>query len=334
MPALRPLIAFWLCALFLVDARAAPVCAVRPQAQPALTALEAVMARGRFVTYQPTSLQIWDGRPTSADDASMEQDLKTLRPRFDGLITYSALNGAERIADIAARLGFRAVIVGIWDFRNQTEIDNAIASARRHPTLVRAIALGNETLFARRADWAQVSAAVKRLRQQLPSVAITVTEPFHLFAQPDAQPLLAELDLMTVNVHPVFQPWFRDAPDFNAADFVVKVVDQMADVYCGPILVKETGVPTEPAAKGYTRARQRSFYQALRQQFPPTGKRAFAYFDAFDAPWRAYDANPVPGTFAEEAHWGLFDDKRRPKPVVETIPKLPNDRATPNTNRK
>lgn len=323
MKSFRLLIALWLLATQFSAAHATPVCTARPANQSAVAELRKAMAQGRFVTYQPTSLQVWDGRPTQADDASMEQDLKTLRPRFDGLITYSALNGAERIPDVAARLGFRAVIIGIWDFRDQKEIDSAIASARRNPKLVRAIALGNETLFARRATWAEMTAAVKKLRAQLPQVPITVTEPFHMFVEADAQPLLREIDLLTVNVHAIFQPWFRNAPDANAADFVVRVVDQMAGLYCGPILVKETGVPTEPAAKGYTEARQRTFYQALRQQFPSTPDRAFAYFDAFDAPWRAYDANPVPGTFAEEAHWGLFTDKRQPKPVVQEIPKLP-----------
>lgn len=326
MKTFRSLIVFGLFSILFASAQAAPVCTPRPANQAALGELRKAMAAGRFITYQPTSLQVWDGRPTQADDASMEQDLKTLRPRFDSLISYSAVNGAERIADIASRLGFRSMIIGIWSFRDQKEIDNAIASARRNPKLVRGIALGNETLFAHRANWAEMTAAVKKLRERAPEIPITVSEPFHLFAEPEAQPLLREMDLLTVNVHPIFQPWFRDAPDANAADFVVRVVDQMAGLYCGPILVKETGLPTEPAAKGYTEARQRSFYQALRKQFPSTTNRAFAYFDAFDAPWRAYDANPVPGTFAEEAHWGLYTEKRQPKPVVEVIPILPSRR--------
>lgn len=322
---MKPLRKFALLCLFAAmfnSAGAEPVCTSRPASMAAVKALQQVMANGRFVTYQPTSLQVWNGNPTPADNASMEQDLKTLRPWFDGLITYSAVNGAERIADIAARLGYRAVIIGIWDFRDQREVDNAVASARRNPNLVRAVILGNETLFARRATWAEMTAALDRLRAQLPNVALSISEPFHLFLEADARPALREIDVMTANVHPVFQPWFRGAPDFNAADFVVKVTEQLAGVYCGPILIKETGVPTAPADKGYTEARQAGFYRALRRQFAPSDKKAFAYFDAFDAPWRAYDANPVPGTFAEEAHWGLFDEKRQPKAVLRELPRL------------
>ena len=77
--------------------------------------LQNVMATGRFVAYQPTALKAVDGKLTTADDASIRADLETLRPWFDGLITYGAQNGNERVPDIATELGFRAVILGVWD---------------------------------------------------------------------------------------------------------------------------------------------------------------------------------------------------------------------------
>src|SRR6202011_3970599 len=82
--------------------------------------------------------------------------------------------------------------------------------------------------------------------------------------------------------------------------------------YCGPILVKEVGVPTAPSEAGFTPDRQASFFTELLTQFPPARQRSFAYFSAFDAPWRAFDeiARPAPASSAnphpEEAHWGLF----------------------------
>jgi exo-beta-1,3-glucanase (GH17 family) len=103
---------------------------------------------------------------------------------------------------------------------------------------------------------------------------------------------------------------------------VVNVVAKLREVACGPVLVKETGVPTAPASLGYSPQRQTSFYEALQQRFKPGGQSAFAYFSAFDAPWRANDESPVPGEHPEEAHWGLFDAQRKPKPVVQQIPLL------------
>ena len=84
----------------------------------------------------------------------------------------------------------------------------------------------------------------------------------------------------------------------------------------------QTGVPTAPQEAGYTEQRQSSFYEELRRRLPPSGTRAFAYFSAFDAPWRVRDANPIPGEHPAEAHWGLYDAQRRPKAVVAQLPLL------------
>jgi exo-beta-1,3-glucanase (GH17 family) len=182
-------------------------------------------------------------------------------------------------------------------------------------------------VFARRESFAALATLVISVRRRLPTIAISTTEPFHIFYGSGSAELLHQLDFMLVIVHPVFQPWFRDAPDRNAAEFVVNVVGKLGDRYCGPILVKEVGVPTAPATAGFTPDRQASFFAELLTQFPRARGRSFAYFSAFDAPWRAFDAialaQPAPAqAHPEEAHWGLFDEQRRPKPVVARIPVL------------
>lgn len=294
----------------------------RKQTSPALTQLKEVLSRGRFISYQPTSLKIVDGRATHASEASIADDLTVLRKRFDGLITYSALNGAERIPDVAATMGFRAVIVGVWDIANQEEIANAIAAWRRHPNLVVGISLGNEIVLGKRGTFESIVHVLEKVRTEAKGVLLTTSEPFHLFYDRDSAATLAQIDFMLVNVHPVFQPWFAQAPSENAAQFVVNVVDRLAQIYCGPILVKETGEPTAPAGAGYSPSRQADFYRILRDAFASTSMRAFAYFAAFDAPWRVDDSHPVPGYHPEEGYWGLYDERRIPKAVVATIPEL------------
>jgi exo-beta-1,3-glucanase (GH17 family) len=123
----------------------------------------------------------------------------------------------------------------------------------------------------------------------------------------------------------VFQPWFREATDATAAQFVVNVTDQLAQIYCGPILIKETGLPSAPATGGFSVTRQAAFYKELRARFPPNSARAFAYFVAFDAPWRAHDATGVPGPHPEEAYWGLYDANRKRKLAVDQLPPLAQD---------
>jgi exo-beta-1,3-glucanase (GH17 family) len=308
------------------------VCSHNAAAGQAVERLEDAMARGRFIAYSPTALQVVNGRASHADAASIRADLQVLRPRFDSLITYGSIDGAEQIPAIAASLGYRAVIIGVWDPFNSQQMDSAITAARTRPDVVVGVSLGNELIMARRHSFAELASLAVDVRRRSPSIAVSTTEPFHMFYEPAATELLRQLDFLLVNVHPVFQPWFRDAPDENAAAFVVNVVARLQEGYCGPILVKETGVPTAPADMGFTALRQASFFTQLASRFQPARMRSFAYFSAFDAPWRAYDEIPVPSaqtpgaTHPAEAHWGLFDENRRPKPVVAVIPLLPGSR--------
>jgi exo-beta-1,3-glucanase (GH17 family) len=286
--------------------------------------LRVAMAQGRFIAYQPTSLQVIDGRVTEADVASIRADLTQLRERFDGLITYDAIHGAQQIPEIAAALKFRALIIGVWDPGDERQLAAALEAARRFPRLVVGISLGNEVLFAHRSDPGALREVVTRVRERAPALALSTSEPFHIYDQPAAAALLGQLDFLLLNVHPVFQPWFREAPDSTAAQFVVNVLAKLAPLACGPVLVKETGVPTAPASAGFTGARQAGFYRELRRLLPPSGTQAFAYFAAYDAPWRAYDTTGVPGAHPEEAYWGLYDAGRRPKAAARDLSALPH----------
>jgi exo-beta-1,3-glucanase (GH17 family) len=298
-----------------------PACRDEDEVARVTAPLRAALAQRRFVTYQPTALQVRDGRATRADAPSIRADLEALRPYFDALVTYDALNGAEQVPAIAARLGFRALVIGVWDPFDEAQVEAALLAARRHPALVVGLSLGNEMLFGRRRGHAELAARIEAIRRRAPGLALSTTEPFHMFLEPRAATLLSRVDFVLANVHPVFEAWFRGAPDANAARFVVEVTGLLAATHCGPVLVKETGVPTAPASSGFTAQRQRGFYLALQREFPPSASRGFAWFSAFDAPWRVADWHPVPGAHPEEAHWGLFDADRRPKPVVAVIPR-------------
>jgi exo-beta-1,3-glucanase (GH17 family) len=307
-------------------AHAQAQCAHDAAAAPALGRLADALAHGRFVAYQPTSLSVVDGHVSNATPAGIRADLTLLRPHFDALITYDAVHGVQEVAPAAAALKFRALIIGIWNPFDPAELDAALAAARRFPQLVVGVSLGNEMIFSHRSDPERLKALVQRVRAQAPQLPLATSEPFHIFQSADAAPLVASLDFLLPNVHPVFQPWFRTATDQTAAQFVVNVVGDLAGRYCGPLLVKETGIPTAPAAEGFSSARQASFYAQLRHLLPPSRQRAFAYFAAFDAPWRAQDATGVPGPHPSEAYWGLFDSQRRPKPAIDQLPPLAQDR--------
>jgi len=323
---MRFILAVVLATFIAAPAVAAPVCAVRETAAPALSRLQDAMAEGRFVAYQPTELKVWEGYPVPAGEAGIRADLEALRPWFDGLVTYGSHSGAERIPAIAKELGFRAVVLGVWDPGDEAEVKNAVAAWKENPDIVAGVSLGNEIVFARRGTWQDLEVAVDALYERAPGLPVTVTEPFASFLDDAAaRPVLAKLDFLAVNVHPVFEAWFEDAPPFNWADFVVKVTERLgSEAFCGPVLVKETGVPTGPAEQAFTPEKQKAFYAELAKQMPPARDHAFAWFSAFDAPWRVHDFTPDPETDerAQEGHWGLFTENREPKPVMEAVPRL------------
>ena len=311
--------------LLIVSALAA-VCGKNTSAAPRLERLTAAMAHGQFIAYTPSSMQLVNGKPTRTDPSTIRADLQLLRPRFDSIITYGALNGAEAIPAIAASLEFRALIIGVYDPFDATELNAALAAAQSNPKLVVGLALGNELLFFHRHNAGELARLLDTVHTRAPQVPLSTTEPFHVYYDPAMSSLLERMDFLLANAHPIFQPWFHSAADSDAAQFVVNVVSKVAASYCGPILVKETGVPTAPAENGYTEQRQAGFYEELLHRFPPSAERAFTYFAAFDAPWRLHDYGPIPGQrpAPEEAYWGLYDASRRPKAVIARIPLLTN----------
>src|SRR5215472_5705885 len=102
-------------ALLAPVAAAQPVCEHSAAAEAARAHLARVMTQGRFITYEPTALQVVDGRVHDADPASIRADLEVLRAHFDALITYDAVHGAQAIPAIAAALRFRALVIGVWN---------------------------------------------------------------------------------------------------------------------------------------------------------------------------------------------------------------------------
>jgi exo-beta-1,3-glucanase (GH17 family) len=309
-------------ALFPANAPAQAICARNPAVTPALTRLRTTMAHGRWVDYQPTSQQVLYGHPTQADPASIRADLKVLRPRFDGLITYTAVNGAEAIPAIASELGFHALIIGVWNPFDAAELNAGLTAAQQHRNMVVGLSLGNEMLFFQQRKPDELTKLLDAVHTRAPWLALSTTEPFHEFGQPELHPVLLRMDFLLANVHPVFQPWFRTASNATSVQFVLNVVAQLQQQYCGPVLVKETGMPTAPEPVGYTVHKQAQFYAELAHRFPGSAEHAFAWFEAFDAPWRLKDYALGKAPAEEEAHWGLYDERRRPKEIVASIEPL------------
>lgn len=279
------------------------------------------LASVRFVAYTPRGYDPGAGGP-APNDAALRADLAILRGRFDGLVTYSCANGLDRIAALARETGFRAVILGVWLPSDSRELERALAAARAESRVVIALAIGNEGLFFHRYDEPALTDAFARARAAQPGLALTTSEPFSVYLEPERAKMLPRMDFLLPNVHPIDEPWYPTAPPSAAVEMVANVVSQLEQRHRLPVLVKETGLPSGPAANGFTPEAQAAFWSALAHKLPPTRTHAFAWFEAFDSPWkpaRAIDAPPEKR--AREAFWGFFDANGRPKPALESVPR-------------
>jgi exo-beta-1,3-glucanase (GH17 family) len=288
--------------------------------------LASAIAGQRFVSYVPREFSIKYGVPQTATAAGIRADLHALRPYFSGIITYGLEHGQALIPELAVAAGYHALILGVWDPTNRAELDQAIALARRYPRQVVALVLGNEGLFWKRYQASDLSAAAEYVRRQLPGIPLGSSEPFSVYLDSlDAETLL-QLDLLLPNVHPRFEPWFDPDRIAQAVSFVTEVLARLQTLTDKPILIKETGLPSAPAQQGFSEQRQADFWRQLLTRIPPAPSRGVAAFEAFDAPWKPRELEDEFGRLeASEAHWGLWRQDGREKPVVQSFGHWPGE---------
>jgi exo-beta-1,3-glucanase (GH17 family) len=295
---------------------AGPVCASEPPAFFSYLQSE----RPAMIAFVPTG---FDPRrpsghaPWPAD--RLHADLRALRPAFDGLVLYDFRpDVTPGILEQASALGYRAVLLGIWDPRSDGEIAGTAELVRRWSgRLALAVVIGNEGINDNRYGIADLSRASERLRALIGSTGtalpMSTSEPAGDYGWP---PLLAFGDFLAPNIHPAIDHEGK-APDFAVAWVRARAI-AIARLAGRPVLVKETGMPNGGAA-AFSAERQRAFWAAwlaagaLAPIEPPPMFVSFAAaFEAFDAQWKAEQLrDPV------EGHWGLMSADRAPYPAYE-----------------
>jgi exo-beta-1,3-glucanase (GH17 family) len=281
----------------------------------------ALFSGSRYIAYTPRSFSVVKGVVTPATPSGIESDLKTLRFCFDGLVTYSALNGLEKIPEIAKQTGFRAIILGIWDPASPVELQHVLASIEKYPEIVAAVIVGNEGLYSKRYQTVAVETAIKKIKAVYPELPVATSEPFFLYLEPAYFHFFNIADFLAPNVHPVFEPWFKPENPEQGVSMVIQVVEKMKAAYGKPVLVKETGMPSGPESRGFTKERQARFWKAFIEGAPTSAGRDYVCFEAFDAPWKpAVMAETFPGDHVAEGFWGFFSADGSQKPVVKMIP--------------
>lgn len=291
---------------------------------PALAAdlakLRAAFASVHFIAYSPSAYV--DGGLVGRE--SVRRDLEILAPDFDGIVTYASDNGSEHVAGLARETGIRAVVLGVYDPANTTELDTAIRLAREHPDVVVAICVGNEGLISHRYDWPTLKRGLDTVRAALPELPVTTGEPFVIHLEWTPPGFFDAQDFIGVNIHPLFEGWFTPEKLDAGMDYLDAILGKVIARAPGkPVLIKETGVPGQPGGT-WSPEVQAGFWTRVERRFARNGDRAFVAFEAFDAPWKpaviAREFKDYGGSVdPREAYWGFWSVDGDPKPVVERL---------------
>lgn len=287
-----------------------------PATLPFLEYLRA--GRGSLVAFSPTNHDPRSGADYRApNSASILADLRALRPAFDGIILYGYdKNVTPHVVSSMRQLGYRALMLGIWNPSSEDEIAGVAELANQvGDSMAVAIAIGNEGVAFNRYRFEDVKMGADRVKRRLKladRVAICTSEPF---SQYGFQPLQAFGDFLAPNIHPVF-----DKPELGPAEAAAWTRDRamaLAGVAKRPILVKETGFP-HGGDRRFSPARQAEFWKAYlapgRVALSPDDRTIWvshvAAFESFNLPWKAAQSKiPI------EEFWGLMSVDRKPYPA-------------------
>jgi exo-beta-1,3-glucanase (GH17 family) len=279
----------------------------RPKNFPFLTELVSEKPP-KFITYTPSKLDPRNpANNQSLLTSDIRKDLETLRPTFDGLVLYGYHEACTpRITAIAKSLGYRSIMLAIWDPKSTAELDGVIALASLHEKDFHlAVIVGNEGITFKRYEAEDLQIAATRLRTNLPaSIPLTTSEPLVGY---DHDFIRNFGDFAAPNIHPVFDN--EKATAAEAAKWTREKAIELAERCKKPVLLKETGFP-HAGKPAYTPASQREFWMAYRKSGDLQKSKS-------ENVWAFHNVAFEASGLEIEKSWGLFSSDRKPHPALE-----------------
>jgi exo-beta-1,3-glucanase (GH17 family) len=280
-----------------------------------------------------------DGQRPGGPSPTREQlreDLRLIAKRWPVVRLYGSAEFAPKVLDVIRgddlNLG---VLLGVWiaaearhdssgrpierfpdaAAANRREIEAGVKLANRHPSIVRALVVGNETQVywsAGRVPHAQLVAAAREVRARVPQ-PVTTGDDFAFWESPDSRTLAAELDFVMVHLHPLWNGCQLD----TAVAWVGRRYDAVVIAHPGKaVVIGETGWATRrndqgdqgKLMKGAVGEPEQARYLADLARWLGDSRVPTVVFEAFDENWKGgSDSADV------EKHWGLYRADRTPK---------------------
>lgn len=286
----------------------------------------------------PRTLDVaWQGSLTSASFApfrdgqsplqeifptpeQIEEDLVRLKGLFDGVRSYTSTGGMEVLPALAAKHGFaltHSAWLGRETERNERDVQALIDTANRYPDAVKRVIVGNEVLLRGDLPADQLIHYLDRVRAAIKQ-PVSYADVWAFWLK---YPQVAEhVDYITIHV----LPYWEDEPvSVEAAQqHLLETIERIRQAFPGkPILVGETGWPTEGRSRGPAHAETQVAAQFVRALPALAAEHGFDYnlVEAYDQTWKAR----LEGTVG--ARWGLFDADRKQKyRLTGAVLPLPN----------
>jgi exo-beta-1,3-glucanase (GH17 family) len=253
----------------------------------------------------------------------IEADLVRLKGIFEGVRTYTALGGMEVVPELAAKHGFaltHSAWLGREAKRNDEEVDQLISTANQYPQAVKRVIVGNEVLLRQDLKPDELIAYIDRVRGAIKQ-PVSYADVWAFWLK---NPQIAEhVDYITIHI----LPYWEDEPVSvdEAQHHMLAIIDRIKARFPGkPILVGETGWPTEGRSRGPAHANLLTAAHFVRDLPTLAKEHDFDYnvVEAYDQPWKAQ----LEGTVG--ARWGMLDEARDHKFLL-TGPVVPIDNAVP-----
>ena len=245
-------------------------------------------------------------QPLRIPDAQIESDLQKLAEVTSCIRTYSAARAQGKITRIAGKHGLK-VLQGIWIGRNladnRREIEGAMRLARRHPGVIEAFIVGNETLLRGELGADRIKTYLEEVKRRS-GLPVTYADVWEFWLK---APELAEAaDFITIHI----LPYWEDEPvaATEAVAHVGEVREKVAKIFAGKdILIGEVGWPSEGRMRdgALPSPANQALVLSGVVEAAKAGNWKVNLIEAFDQPWKRLLEGTVGG------YWGVFDDGAR-----------------------
>lgn len=280
-------------------------------------ALNDMFLQRRWITYEPPQFDPEKGQMPTEED--MERDLALLHSsdkdggRFDGVITFSARGTLAKIPEIAKRVGFRSVILGIYIPKDQAgmpikpeEQFQAAIEARAH---VDAYCLGHNP--PHQLDLATLAEWVAELRRATGGKPVTTTAPLSHYVGARGKELRQIGDFYFPDVA---GPWQTGATPLQVLEQLRQSLILVTELpYDKPCLLKMISYPSG-GRPGMTEEAQAEFFRGLTQTVRPPSGVYVSVFNSFDLSWK----RPPLFDLTEE-YVGLYTKDGKPKLALKIV---------------